>query len=89
MQIWLQILFRSIGLFILTVAAARVMGKRNITRIPPYKILCYFVIALIAALISVNVIREVALGLVALGVWILLSISLDYLSLKARCYMTL
>lgn len=84
MPMWLQILYRSIALFILIVVVARISGKRNITRVPPYKFMSYHATAIIAALISVNVIKEVAFGLIALGVWVLFPIVLDYLSLKSK-----
>jgi len=84
MQMWLQILFRSIALFILVLIATRILGKRNIARVPSYKLVSYFAIAIIATLISVNIIKEVAFGLIALGVWVLLPLLLDYLSLRSK-----
>lgn len=84
MPIWVQILYRSIGLFILVVVAARILGKRNIARVPLYKLISYNAIAIIAVLISVNIIKEVAFGLIALGVWVLFPILLDYLSLRSK-----
>lgn len=84
MPMWVQILYRSIALFIVVVAVAQILGKRNLTRIPPYRFISYQVIALIAALISLNVIKEVAFGLIAMGVWVLFPIALDYLSLKSK-----
>lgn len=84
MPMWIQILYRSIAMFILIAAIARVLGKRNITRIPPYKFMSYFAITIIAALISVNVIREIAPGLIALGIWSVFPVVLDYLSIKSK-----
>jgi len=84
MPMWLQILYRSIAMFILIVAIARILGKRNIARVPPYKFMSYFAITIIAALISVNVIREIAFGLIALGVWTVFLVALDYLSIKSK-----
>lgn len=81
---WTQILFRSIALFILVLVLARILGKRNITRIPPYRFICYQVQAIIAALISVNIITNIAFGFIALGVWVLFPIALDYLSIKSK-----
>lgn len=84
MPMWLQILFRSITLFILVFAAVRILGKGNIARIPSYKLISYNAIAIIAALISLNIIKEVAIGLIALGVWLLFPLLLDYLSLRSK-----
>ncbi len=84
MQMWIQILLRSAALFILVLALARVLGKRNMTRMPPYKFISYVVIAIIAALLSVNIISNPAYGFIALGVWVLFPIILDYLSIKSK-----
>jgi len=60
------------------------MGKRNITRMTPFRFVGYIVIAVLAALISVNIITNLAFGFIALGVWILFPIALDYLSMKSK-----
>lgn len=86
MQMWIQILLRSAALFILVLALARVLGKRNMTRMPPYKFISYVVIAIIAALLSVNIISNPAYGFIALGVWVLFPIILDYLSIKSKWF---
>lgn len=84
MQIWLQILIRSIALFILAFIILRIMGKRNIARIPLYRYESYLVIGVISALISVNMITNPVIGFIALGVWFILPILMDYLSLKSK-----
>lgn len=84
MQEWLVILVKSISLFFLTLFVVRVLGKRNISSITPFNFVSYIVIAVLAALISANIITNFAFGLIALLVWVLLSIALDYLSIKSK-----
>lgn len=60
------------------------MGKRNIARMTPFRFVSYIIIAVIAALMSVHLITNLALGFVALGVWVLFPIALDYLALKSK-----
>jgi uncharacterized membrane protein YcaP (DUF421 family) len=60
------------------------MGKRNIVRMTPFRFVSYIVIAVIAALISLNLIQNPAFGFIALGVWVLFPIALEYLSLKSK-----
>lgn len=84
MQIWTQVLLKSIALFILVLVLVRMMGKRNITRIPLYRYVSYQIIAIIAAFISVNMIANPVIGFVALGVWFILPMLMDYLSLKSK-----
>ena len=84
MQIWTQTLFRSIALFILVLVILRIMGKRNIVRIPLYRYISYQVIGIISALISVNIITNPVIGFIAIGMWFILPMLMDYLSLKSK-----
>ncbi|EMS69318.1 DUF421 domain-containing protein [Ruminiclostridium cellobioparum] len=84
MQMWLEILLRTISMFILTLVLVRLMGKRNISRMTPFNLISYVVIAIIAALISVNVITNIAFGVISLAVWALVPVVLDLLSLKSK-----
>lgn len=84
MKDWIEILLRSIALFFLTFASIRIMGRRQPTRMTPFHFFNYIVIAILAALISANIIKNLVFGLIVLGVWIIFSIALDYLSLKSK-----
>jgi uncharacterized membrane protein YcaP (DUF421 family) len=84
MNAWVQVLIKSASLFVLLLAAIRLMGKRNITRITPFHMVSYIVIAVLAALVSTNVIMNPALGFISLGVWFIGTIALEYLSLKSK-----
>jgi uncharacterized membrane protein YcaP (DUF421 family) len=84
MQDWINILVRSAGLFFIVLVIVRIIGKRHPLRITPFFNVVYSVISLIAALISVNIIRNVVFGLIALGVWAALPVILDYLALKSK-----
>ena len=84
MKTWTIILLRSIGIFIISFAAIRIMGKRQISRMTPFYFVTYAVIAILAALISANIITNLAFGLITLGVWILLPIGIDYISMKSK-----
>src|SRR5690554_924339 len=84
MQDWLNILIRSAALFFIVIALVRIMGKRNPARMIPFHFVVYTVISLIVTLISVNLITNAILGLIALGVWAVLAVALDYLALKSK-----
>jgi uncharacterized membrane protein YcaP (DUF421 family) len=84
MQLWMQILLRSVLLFFLLLILVRLMGKRNILRMSPFHFVSYIIIAILVALILANVITNLAFGFISLGVWVLLPIALDYLSLKSK-----
>lgn len=81
---WLLILSRSIIMFFLGLFAVRVMGKRQPARMTPFNFVSYIVIAIITALTALNVITNLAFGLIALGVWVLFPVAFDYLALKSK-----
>lgn len=84
MQVWIQILLRSVSLFFLTLVLVRLMGKRNISRMTAFHFITYTVIAILAALLSAGIIINLGLGFIALGVWVLLPIAFDYLAIKSK-----
>lgn len=86
MQAWVQILLSSVSLFFLLLFFIRLMGKRNVARMTPFRFVSYIVIAVIAALMSLNLIPNPAFGFIALTVWILFPILLDYLSIKSKWF---
>lgn len=81
---WLLILSRSIIMFFLGLFAVRIMGKRQPARMNPFNFVSYIVIAIIIALTVLNVITNLAFGLIALGVWVLFPVILDYLAIKSK-----
>ncbi|MFT9496695.1 DUF421 domain-containing protein [Anaerosolibacter sp.] len=84
MKEWLIILLRSIGLFFGVLIFIRVMGKKQIARMTPFYFVSYGVIAILTALISANIIKNLGFGLLALGIWILIPIALDYIAMKSK-----
>ncbi len=84
MQEWIQIILRSTAMFFFLLLVTRLAGKRNLSRLTPFRFVSYIVAAIIAALISVNLITNLAFGLLALGIWVLLPVALDYLAIKSK-----
>lgn len=84
MKDWIEILLRSTLLFFLTLILIRLMGKRQPSRMNPFNLVSYMVIAVVAALISIGIIRNAALGLITMAIWVLFPIGLDYLALKSK-----
>ncbi|RQD72916.1 MAG: DUF421 domain-containing protein [Candidatus Syntrophonatronum acetioxidans] len=84
MPLWFEILLRSGGLFFLVLVLMRIMGKRNPAHLTPFQFVNYIVIAVIVSLTAVNIIENFFFGLTALGVFVLLPIILDYLSLRSK-----
>lgn len=84
MNEWTVILLRSIALFFLALILIRIMGKRQPAGMNPFSFVNYAVIAIITALVSLNVIKNLVLGLIALGVWVVLPIAVDFLAIKSK-----
>lgn len=80
----LIISLRSLILFFLTLILTRIMGKKNISKMTSFNLINYIVIAIIACLTSLNVITNFALGLMALLIWSLIPIALDYAAMKNK-----
>lgn len=78
------ILLRSVILFFFTLFIVRILGKGNPSRMPAYKFINYFIIAIIIALTSINIITNPMYGIIALAVWIVLTIAMDYLVIKSK-----
>ncbi len=84
MKDWIEILLRSLSLFFLALALTRIMGKKQLTKITPFYFIVYSVVAILSALISANIIKSLVFGFIALAVWALLPLVLDYMSLKSK-----
>lgn len=84
MKTWLVVLFKSIGLFFLTLILVKVMGKKYTSKMTPFNFINYAVIAILVSLVSLNIISNWVFGIVALAVWIVLPVLLDYLSMKSK-----
>jgi uncharacterized membrane protein YcaP (DUF421 family) len=59
------------------------MGKRNVSQIRPFNFISYIVIAIVASLMSLNLI-PLFYGFIVLFVWVAFPIALDYLSIKSK-----
>ncbi|MCT4606855.1 MAG: DUF421 domain-containing protein [Marinisporobacter sp.] len=86
MKTWIVILIRSISLFLVAFIATKMMGKKYFAKMTHFQFIYYTVISILIALISVNIIKNLAFGMIALGVWIILPILLEYLSLKSKYF---
>ncbi|MFZ5631559.1 MAG: DUF421 domain-containing protein [Bacillota bacterium] len=81
---WLNILVRSTGLFVLTLLLVRIMGKRQTSRMTFFDLVTVIVIGVTAAAISLNLIENLAGGLIALAVWTMLPALIYVLSIKYK-----
>jgi uncharacterized membrane protein YcaP (DUF421 family) len=81
---WLVVLARSLLMLFLTFLGVRLMGKRQPARMDAFNFTTYLVIAVVAALTTLKIITNLVFGVIALSVWVLTPIALDYLALKSK-----
>lgn len=84
MDNWINTLLRTLVMFFITFALVKSMGKTNLSKISSFKLITYIVIGIISALISLNLTPNTIFPFISLVAWILLSIALDYLSIKSK-----
>lgn len=84
MKTWMIILIRSVGLFFLTLILVKVLGRKRQVKMTPFNFINYTVIAILVSLVSLNLISNWVFGIIALAVWILLPIAIDYASMKSK-----
>ncbi|MCG9967362.1 DUF421 domain-containing protein [Pelotomaculum terephthalicicum JT] len=81
---WLNILLRSIGLFFLTLLLVRLIGKRQTSRLTFFDLITGIVTGVMAAAVSLNLIKDLANGLIALAVWTVFPALIYVLSIKYK-----
>jgi uncharacterized membrane protein YcaP (DUF421 family) len=81
---WLNILIRSALLFVLALALIRLMGKRLTSPLTFFDLVTGIVIGVIAAAISLNLVPNLAHGVVALAVWTVFPALIYLLAIKYK-----
>lgn len=84
MNTWSILLFNSIILFFLAIIISKYLKRKTLARATPFDFISYAVIAIIIALISLNIISNIYFGLTALAIWVLMAIILDYSAMKSK-----
>ncbi|MEW9674509.1 DUF421 domain-containing protein, partial [Ammoniphilus sp. 3BR4] len=83
---WILILIRSILMFLVVMTILRFIGRKQTSQMTYSDFVIGIAIGGIAALISLNMVTNLAYGLIALGVWFLMTVLVNYLSLKSKWF---
>jgi len=81
---WLTITVRAAGIFALVLFLTRLLGKRPVTRLTLFDFTSVIVIGFIAGALSLDLVQNLANGLISLAIWILFPALLYALSLKFK-----
>lgn len=81
---WLHMLLRSGGLFLLTLLLVRLIGKRQTSRLTYFDLIAAIAIGVVVAAVSLNIVRNLAGGIIVLAVWTVLPALIYILSIKYK-----
>lgn len=84
MPVWLDIILRSIGLFVLLILLMRLVGRKMAARMTYFDTAFAMTLGAIAAAISLHIVDNLVYGLIALLSWGLAGIALGFLSQRSR-----
>lgn len=80
---WMSILSRSTIMLIIIFVISRFMGKRQLSQWTLFNIVNSIVLGVIAVVVSLKIVN-LYLGLIALAVWVLIPLALEFLALKYK-----
>jgi len=86
MEEWIIILIRSVIMFLIIVTFLRFIGRKQTSQMTYSDFVIGIVLGSTATLISFNVIKNLALGLIGFTAWVVLLVVLNYLSLKSKWF---
>ncbi|SHK00261.1 DUF421 domain-containing protein [Desulforamulus aeronauticus] len=81
---WYLTILRSLGVFALTLLLIRLMGKRQTSQLTLFDLITAVTVGVTVAVISLNLMDNLANGLAVLAVWTILPIALYLLALKYK-----
>lgn len=83
---WTVILVRSFIMFLIIVTLLRLVGRKQTSQMTYSDFVVGIALGTIAALISFNIIKNLAIGLLGFFTWIIFLVALNYLSLKSKWF---
>ncbi len=81
---WLEIAFRTLMAVAVLFVVTKLLGKRQVTQLSVFEYITGITLGSLAAYISLDLEVSWYLGFVALGVWALVSLAIEYLQMKFR-----
>lgn len=84
MPTWVEVILRTLVAAVVLFIITRLLGKRQISQLSFFEYTTGITIGSLAAYISLDVDVKWYIGLVAVGVWFLISMGVEYLQLKSK-----
>ncbi|WP_139994783.1 DUF421 domain-containing protein [Paenibacillus paridis] len=84
MPSWFEIVLRTLAAIVILFALTKVLGKRQISQLSLFEYITGISIGNIAAYISLDLDNLWFLGMVSLGVWVSVSVAMEFLTMKSK-----
>lgn len=84
MPVWLEVIVRTLCSAVILFILTRLLGKRQISQLSFFEYITGITIGSITAYLSVDVDTHWYLGIISMGVWFLVSLSIEYLQIKSK-----
>lgn len=81
---WLQVGLRTIAAVLILFLMTRLLGKRQVSQLSTFEYITGITIGNLAAYLSLGAASHWSLGLVAICVWVALSLSIEWMQLKSK-----
>ncbi|MEX2415108.1 MAG: DUF421 domain-containing protein [Paenibacillaceae bacterium] len=84
MQEWLQVALRTLLAVVVLFVMTKLLGKRQVSQLSLFEYITGITLGSLAAYISLDLDANWFLGIVAIGVWVGVSLSIEFLQLKSK-----
>ncbi|WP_424767489.1 DUF421 domain-containing protein [Paenibacillus sp. sgz302251] len=81
---WLEIVIRTLAAIFILFAFTKVLGKRQISQLSLFEYITGISIGNIAAYVSLDIDNLWYLGIISLGVWVIVSVGMEFLTMKSK-----
>lgn len=81
---WLQIAFRTLLAVVVLFVMTKLLGKRQVSQLSLFEYITGITIGSLAAYISLDLDANWFLGIIAIGVWVGVSLGIEFLQLKSK-----
>ncbi|MFD1177277.1 DUF421 domain-containing protein [Paenibacillus puldeungensis] len=84
MPVWLEVIVRTLAAVLILFVITRLLGKRQISQLSFFEYITGITIGSITAYISLDINNDWYLGIIAVSVWFIVSLGIEYLQLKSK-----
>ncbi|WP_058303625.1 DUF421 domain-containing protein [Gorillibacterium timonense] len=84
MPLWVEVSLRTLAAILVLFTMTKLLGKRQVSQLSFFEYITGITIGSLAAYVSLDIQMDWYLGLISLGVWVLVSIGIEFLQMKSK-----